>query len=711
MRTVTGLCAALALGVLSTATLGSAPDFDYPTTKKVDVVDDYHGTPVPDPYRWLEEDVRESERVADWVTAQNKVTFGYLRSIPGRDRIVKRLTDLWDYERYSAPSKIADYYVYSKNDGLQNQSVMYKIDSLHARPEVLIDPNSWSEDGTVALSGTSFSDDGRFAAIGRSKAGSDWKTWSILDVHRGAWFPETLDWIKWTSIAWTKDGRGFFYTRFPEVPQEDRFTALNINSKIYYHRAGTDQTEDVLVFERPDEPRWGLYAQVTDDGRYLVIGASIGTDDVNRVWVRDLSDPYAGPRALVKTFDNSFDLIGNEGPAFFFLTDSEAPNRRVVKVDIREGLDSMEEVIAEREQVLQSVSHTGNMLVCSYLKDVLPQVTMHRLDGSLVREVEFPGIGSGGGFGGDPDQTEVFYSFSSYNLPPSIYKYDMLTGESDLFRTANIDVDPDKYTVSQVKYTSKDGTKVPMFIAHKKGLKLDGSNPTLLYGYGGFNISLTPGFSVIRLAWLEMGGVYAVANLRGGGEYGKAWHDQGKKLQKQNVFDDFIAAAEYLIDQKYTSTEKLAIQGGSNGGLLVGACMIQRPDLFGVALPAVGVMDMIRFPRFTAGRYWTDDYGDPQKSDEFGALIAYSPYHNLKDGVRYPSTMVTTADTDDRVVPGHSFKFAARLQEAHSGDNPVLIRIQTDAGHGAGKPTKFLIEEYADIFAFCFDNMGEKIPR
>ncbi|GAB4546199.1 MAG: prolyl oligopeptidase family serine peptidase [Phycisphaerales bacterium] len=706
MRTLAGLCAALV--ALSPAL---ADDFEYPTTQKVDVVDEYHGTPVPDPYRWLEEDVRESQRVEDWVEAQNDVTFGYLRSIPGRDRIADRITQLWDYERYSAPSKIADYYVYSKNDGLQNQSVVYRIDSLDGTPEVLIDPNAWSEDGTVALSGMSFSDDGRYVAVGRSSAGSDWKTWNIMDVERGAWLPETLDWIKWTAIAWTKDGRGFFYTRFPEVPEEEKFTALNINSKIYYHRIGTDQSEDVLVFERPDEPKWGLYAQVTDDGRYLVINASIGTDDVNRVWVRDLEDPYAAPVALVETFDNAFDLVGNEGAHFYFRTDHDAPNRRVVRVDIREGLSSMEEVIPERPQVLRSVSHTGNMLVCSYLKDVLPEVRMHRLDGSLLRTVDFPGIGSGGGFGGKPDQTEVFYSFSSYNLPPSIYRYDMITGESELFRTANVDFDPDAYVVKQVKYRSKDGTQVPMFIAHKKGVTLDGTNPTLLYGYGGFNISLTPGFSVIRLAWMEMGGVYAVANLRGGGEYGKAWHEAGKKLNKQNVFDDFIAAAEFLIDEGYTSPEKLAIQGGSNGGLLVGACMVQRPELFGVALPAVGVMDMIRFPLFTAGRYWTDDYGDPQVSEEFGALFAYSPYHNLQKGVSYPATLVTTADTDDRVVPGHSFKFAARLQEYHRGDAPVMIRIQTDAGHGAGKPTKFIIEEYADIFAFCFDNMGERIPR
>lgn len=716
---MTGLMGVVALGVGCSTTSSEAPGgrpggFDYPVTQKVDVVDTYHGVEVRDPYRWLEEDVRESERVEAWVEAENEVTFGYLESIPGRDKIAERLTELWDYERYSAPSAVADYYVYSKNDGLQNQSVVYKIDSLESEPEVLIDPNAWTEDGTIALAGTAFSDDGSYVAVGKSKAGSDWKTWEILDVTSGRWLPETLEWIKWSAIAWTKDNQGFFYTRFPEPPPGEAFTAINTDSTIYYHRVGYDQADDVKVFETPANPEWGLWAEVTFDGDYLVIGASIGTDDVNRVWVHDLRSggiENISPTALIADFDNHFGFVGNEGPTFYFTTDLDAPNRRIVSMDIRQGRSSMREIIPEKDTVLRGASHTGGMLVCSYLKDVLPQVSMYTLAGQKVRDVEFPGIGSGGGFGGDPDEFEVFYSFSSYNRPPSVYRYDMRTGESELFRSAEVAFDPDDYEVKQVFYTSKDGTRVPMIIAHKKGLELDGTNPTLLYGYGGFNISLTPYFSTVRVAWMEMGGVWAVANLRGGGEYGKVWHEAGKKLNKQNVFDDFFAAAEYLIVEGYTSSDKLAIQGGSNGGLLVGACMVQRPGLFQVALPAVGVMDMIRFPEFTAGRYWTDDYGDPKKSaEEFDALYAYSPYHNIKDGVHYPATLITTADTDDRVVPGHSFKFAARLQEAHRGDNPVMIRIQQKAGHGAGKPTKFIIEEYADLFAFTLYNMGEKIP-
>ncbi len=694
------------LAVVGCVGVVSAESFDYPKTPKVEASDEYFGVEVPDPYRWLEEDVRESERVADWVEAQNEVTFGYLRELPMRDGIRDRLEELWDYERYSAPSKVADYYVFSKNDGLQNQSVVYIVDQLDGEPEVLINPNEWSEDGTVALSGLSFSEDGTYAAFGRSVAGSDWRKWHVMHVPTRRVLDDRLEWIKWTSASWTPDGEGFFYTRFPQPPEGEEFTAPNINSKIYYHRVGTDQSEDVLVFEQPANPKWGLYGQVTEDGRYLVVGAFIGTDDVNRVWVRDLTDPYAAPTALIDNFDNKFSFVGNDGPVFYFNTDLDAPNSRVVKMDIREGRSSMTEVIAERDQTLRGVGITGNLLVAQYLRDVLPLVRMHRMDGSLVREVDFPGIGSAGGFGGKREHTETFYSFSSFNRPPSIYRYDMITGESELFRTADVDFDPDDYIVEQVFYTSKDGTKVPMFISHRKGLSMDGSNPTLLYGYGGFNISLTPYFSTVRLAWMEMGGVFAVANLRGGGEYGKAWHEAGKKLSKQNVFDDFIAAAEYLVDTGYTRPENLAIQGGSNGGLLVGACMVQRPDLFAVALPAVGVMDMIRFPEFTAGRYWTDDYGDPKENeDEFRALFKYSPYHNLEKGEAYPATLVTTADTDDRVVPGHSFKFAARLQEVHDGEDPVMIRIQTDAGHGAGKPTSMIIDEYADIFAFIMANV------
>jgi prolyl oligopeptidase len=697
--------AGLAAVVLAAAASAGGPG--YPATKKAVVTDEYFGTEVADPYRWLENDVREDEDVAAWVDAQNEVTFEYLSTLGDRGAIKDRLTDLWNYERYSAPSKVADYYVFSKNDGLQNQSVIYIQDDLDAEPRVLIDPNEWSTEGIVALAGTAFSESGDYLAFGKSKAGSDWRTWHVMNVRTGEILPDVIDWTKFGGVSWTHDDRGFFYSRYPAPEEGEAFQSLNLNMSIWYHRLGTPQSEDVLVHAEPDHPEWNFYGFVTEDGRYLVIYCSIGTDDRNRLYVKDLADPYGMPIPVIDNFDNKWNPFANDGSYFYFQTDLDAPNDRVVAFDIHDGPETLVEIIPERDETLQAAYMTGNMIVCSYLKDVLPLVKMHRPDGTHVRDVEFPGIGSGGGFGGKRTQTETFYSFSSFNRPPSIYRYDMITGESELFRSADVAFNPDDYVVKQVFFSSKDGTRVPMFISHKKGVELDGSNPTLLYGYGGFSISLTPYFSVTRLAWMEMGGVYAHANLRGGGEYGKAWHDAGKKLNKQNVFDDFIAAAEWLIDSGYTSPEKLAIMGGSNGGLLVGACMAQRPDLFAAALPAVGVMDMLRFHKFTAGRYWTDDYGSSEESPEmFRYLLGYSPYHNLEPGTEYPATMVTTADTDDRVVPGHSFKFAARLQECHVGDNPVLIRIQTDAGHGAGKPTDKVIEEYADMWAFLAKNLG-----
>ena len=709
-RRLIGLVALV--GTLAVPSSLLAGGLSYPKTQKDDHVDTYFGTQVADPYQWLEQDVRESPQVEQWVEAENGVTFDYLKSIPERDAIVKRLTELWDYEKFSSPQKIAEYYVFSKNDGLQNQSVMYIQESLDAEPRVLLDPNSWSADGTVALSGASFSDDGRYLAFSQAASGSDWNIWRVLDVKTGEILPDELNWIKWSGAAWTLDGKGFFYTRFPETREEEKFQSLNLNSKIYYHRVGTDQSQDVLVFEDPDHPDWGFYGQVTEDGRYLAIGSFIGTDSRNRIWIRDLTEPYATPTPIITDFDNEWGVIGNDGPIFYFKTDLDAPNGRVVAMDIREGRDSVREVIPQADQVLQSAGITGNMFVCSYLKDVKPLVRMFHISGEPVRDVEFPdnGNGAGGGFGGKRTQTETFYTFSSPVRPPTIYRYDMITGQSEIFREAKVDFNPDDYEVKQVFYSSKDGTRVPMFIAHKKGIKLDGNNPTLLYGYGGFEISITPYFSITRLAWMEMGGVYAVANIRGGGEYGKAWHDAGKKLNKQNVFDDFIAAAEYLIDAGYTKPSKLAILGGSNGGLLVGACVTQRPDLYGAAIAAVGVMDMLKFHKSTAGRYWVDDYGSSDDPEEFQALLAYSPYHNLKPGTEYPATLITTGDHDDRVVPMHSFKFAARMQECQSGDEPVVIRIQTKAGHGAGKPTAMQIEETADMWSFLVDNLDMKIP-
>ena len=707
-RKLAGVCV---FGLSLVAGVGAvANDLDYPETKKVDHVDTYHGTDVPDPYVWLEEDVRESQRVEDWVESENELTFAYLNSIPERQTILDRLTELWDYEKYSSPSKVADYYVFSRNDGLQNQSVVYIQDSLDAEPRVLMDPNTWSEDGTVSLSGMSFSDDGTYVAFSKSKAGSDWNDWYVMDVASGELLDDHLTWIKWSAAAWTPDGDGFFYTRFPAVDEDEKFQSLNLNASIYYHRVGTAQSRDVLVFQDTDHPDWGFFGQVTEDGRYLVISAFVGTDARNRVWIKDLSEPYAAPAPLIDDFDNEWALLGNDGPIFYFKTDLEAPRGRIISIDSRAGRDSLEEIIAQREQVLQGAGITGNMFVCSYMRDVLPWVRMHHITGEHVRDVEFPGIGAGGGFGGKRTQTETFYTFSSPVQPPTIYRYDMITGKSQKFREADVAFNPADYEVKQVFYSSKDGTRVPMFIAHRKGLELNGENPTLLYGYGGFEISITPYFSVTRLAWMDMGGVYAIANIRGGGEYGKEWHEAGKKLNKQNVFDDFIAGAEYLIDSGYTKPDKLAIMGGSNGGLLVGACLTQRPDLFGAAIPAVGVMDMLKFHTWTAGRYWVDDYGSSEDPEQFKSLLAYSPYHNIEPGVAYPATLVTTADTDDRVVPGHSFKFAARLQECQAGDAPVLIRIQTKAGHGAGKPTKMIIEEYADMWSFLAENLDMSIP-
>lgn len=688
------------------------PTGKYPITKKVDQVDDHHGTKVADPFRWLEDDVRESKDVAGWVEAQNKVTFGYLEQIPEREYINERLTELWNFEKFGAPSKHGGRYYYSHNSGLQNQYVLYVQDSLDSEARVLMDPNTWSDDGTVALAGTAFSDDGNYVAYGVQDAGSDWRIWKIMEIDTGRTLDDELHWIKFNSPVWSKDSKGFFYARYPEPSDDAEFQALNLNMKVYYHRLGTPQSQDVLVYERPDEPEWGYGCDVTEDGRYLVITIWKGTDDRYRVVYRDLEEPYGLPTDLISNFEYEYTFIGNDGPVFYFKTNLDAPRRRVVAIDIRKPeKENWQEIIPQREETLRSVSFVGNLFVASYLKDAKTQVNIHSMAGDFVREVEFPGIGSASGFGGKRGDTETFYSFASFATPPTIYRYDLVTGKSTLFRQAEVKFNPDDYETKQVFYPSKDGTKVPMFIVHRKGLKLDGSNPTLLYGYGGFNIALTPRFSISRLGWMELGGVFAMANLRGGGEYGEKWHKAGTKLQKQNVFDDFIAAGEWLIDNGYTSKKKLAIQGGSNGGLLVGACMAQRPDLYGACLPAVGVMDMLRFHKFTAGRFWVDDYGSADDADEFKALYAYSPYHNLKDGTSYPPTLVTTADTDDRVVPGHSFKFAARLQEAHKGAAPVLIRIETKAGHGSGKPTTKIIEELTDEWAFLVKNLGMTIRR
>ena len=682
-----------------------------PVTKRIDHVDEYHGTRVPDSYRWLEDDVRTSGEVKAWVEAQNKVTFGYLESIPQREKIRKRLTELWNYEKCSAPSKRGSKYYFSKNDGLQNQFVLYEQDALDAEPRVLLDPNAWSKDGTIALAGTSFSDDGQLMAYGVAEAGSDWNTWRIMKVASREVLPDELKWVKFSSPSWTKDGLGFFYSRFDEPPKDAAFQQTNLNQKVFFHRVGSPQSDDKLIYKRPDEPKWGFQSEVTEDGRYLIVTVWKGTDDKYRVLHKDLSKGDAELVELIDNFDQEYTFIGNDGTVFYFKTDLKASRKRVIAIDIaKPNPENWREVIPESRDTLTGADLVNNQFVAKYLQDARTQVKVFSLSGQLVREVELPGIGSADGFGGKRDHTETFYSFSSYATPPRIYRYDLTTGQSRLLRQAKVDFKADDYEVRQVFYQSKDGTRVPMFITQRRGIKLDGSHPTLLYGYGGFNIPQTPGFSVNRAAWLEMGGVLAVANLRGGGEYGEEWHQGGTKLKKQNVFNDFIAAGEWLISNGYTKSQKLAIQGGSNGGLLVGAAMTQRPDLFGACLPAVGVMDMLRFHKFTAGRFWVDDYGSADNPDEFKALLAYSPYHNLRPGRKYPATLITTADTDDRVVPGHSFKFAAALQQAHAGTAPVLIRIETRAGHGAGKPTAKVIEEVADVWAFLVKNLEMQVP-
>ncbi|MBD1900337.1 prolyl oligopeptidase family serine peptidase [Trichocoleus sp. DQ-A3] len=684
----------------------SYPDkpLTYPTSQKVDQVDDYHGTKVSDPYRWLEDP--DSDETKAWVEAQNQVTFSYLNEIPVREKIKQRLTQLWDYEKYSLPFKAGDRYFYFKNDGLQNQSVLYTLTSLDGEPKVLLDPNKLSEDGTIALSGIAISEDGNLMAYGLSTSGSDWQEWKVRDVETGEDLSDHLKWIKFSGASWTKDNQGFFYSRYDEPNETSKLEDINYYQKLFYHRLGKPQSEDILVYDRPDQKEWGFSGGVTEDGRYLIISVWRGSDPKNLVFYKDLTNPDAPVIELISEFEASYSFIDNDGSIFWFRTDLDAPRGRAIAIDTFNlpsspvSKEEWQEIIPQAEEVLEGVGILNNQFVTEYLKDARTQIKIFELNGSFVREVELPGIGSAGGFGGKRYDTETFYSFTSFTTPATIYRYDMVSGESTIFRQPKVDFNPDDYKTKQIFYRSKDGTHLPMFITYKKGLQLDGSNPTYLYGYGGFNVSLTPSFSVGNLVWMEMGGVYAVPNLRGGGEYGEEWHQGGTKLNKQNVFDDFIAAAEWLIANGYTTPEKLAIGGGSNGGLLVGACMTQRPDLFGAALPAVGVMDMLRFHKFTIGWAWTSDYGSPENPEEFNALYAYSPLHNLKPGTSYPATMITTADHDDRVVPAHSFKFAAALQAAHTGVAPVLIRIETKAGHGAGKPTTKIIEEVADRWAF-----------
>ncbi len=688
------------------ASIPAQTKFEYPKPKKVDQVDNYHGTMVRDPYRWMEEAPLNAETSA-WIESQNQLTNSYLATIPERETIKTRLTELWNYERYSAPSKITEgFYIYSKNDGLQNQSVLYKTTSISDPGKIFFDPNKLTADGTAALSGSSFTDDGKLWAYGIAKSGSDRTEWKVMNVATGEHLSDTLAPNRQGGISWLNDNSGFYYSSYPPAEKGQELKTTTYFQKLYFHKLGTPQSEDYVVYERPDNKEYFVGGGVTEDGNWLIINVGKGTERMNMVYFKNLTMERAGILPLVTDLKNSYSFIGNDGATFYFRTDKDAQRGKVVSVNALEANLTWKDVIPEAAETLNGVQFVNNQFVLNYMKDAYTKIKIYETDGKFVRDVELPGIGSAGGFGGRRADTETFYSHSSFNSAPAIYRYDMKKGKSKLFRQAKVKFKPKKYEVKQIFYNSKDGTRVPMFIVHKKGLKLNGKNPTLLYGYGGFNIPQTPGFSVARLPWLEMGGVYAVACIRGGSEYGKEWWANGAKLKKQNVFDDFIAAGEWLIANRYTTNKKLAIQGGSNGGLLVGAVLNQRPDLFGAALPAVGVMDMVRFHKFTIGWAWTSDYGSPDKPEEFKALYAYSPLHNIKPGTKYPATMVTTADTDDRVFPAHSFKYAAALQEAQAGDAPVLIRIETKAGHGAGKPTTKQIQEQADIYGFLVKSLG-----
>ena len=685
-------------------------NIDYPETKKVDTVDTYFGTEVKDPYRWLEDD--RSEETENWVKAQNKVTQNFLDKIPFRDALNERLTEIWNYEKISAPFEEGDYFYFYKNDGLQNQSVLYryKKEQNEEDAEVFLDPNTFSEDGTTSLAGLSFSENGKILAHSISEGGSDWRKIIISDVETKEVIEDTLVDIKFSGVSW-KENEGFYYSSY-DKPDGSELSAKTDQHKLYFHKLGTSQAEDKLVFGGTEEEKHRYVSGgVTDDNRYLAISARISTSG-NQLFVKDLTDPNSDLIPVMSDYDNDVSVLDSDGNTLLMYTNLDAPNGRIVSASYPDlSPENWTDVIPETENVL-SPSTGGGYIFAEYMIDAISKVKQYTKSGELVRDVELPGIGTIGGFGTDEDKDYLYYRFTNYVTPGSTYKYDIDSGKSELYRASAIDFDSENYESKQVFYTSKDGTKVPMIITHKKGIELNGKNPTILYGYGGFNISLTPSFSTANTVWLEQGGIYAVANLRGGGEYGKAWHKAGTKMQKQNVFDDFIAAGEYLIKENYTSSDFLAIRGGSNGGLLVGATMTQRPDLMKVALPAVGVLDMLRYHTFTSGAGWAYDYGTSEDNKEmFEYLYAYSPVHNVKAGESYPATLITTGDHDDRVVPAHSFKFAAELQSKQAGDDPVLIRIETDAGHGAGKPTSMVIQEQVDIFAFTLYNMGfEELP-
>jgi prolyl oligopeptidase len=695
------LCAFLASSV------AAQTRFDYPKPRRADQTDDFHGTKVRDPYRWMED--TDSAETRAWIDAENKVTQSYISAIPQREGIKNRLTEIWNYERYSAPAKITDgFYIYSKNDGLQNQSVLYKAKSIDDPGTVFFDPNKIRADGTAALSGSQFTDDGKLWAYGIAEAGSDRTTWHVMDTATGKLRSDTLVPNRQGVQAWLKNDSGFYYSGYDPVKPGEELKATTQFQKIYFHKLGTPQSDDKVVYERPDNGEYFSGAEISEDGRWLIITVGKGTENMNMVYWKQLSQPNSGIKPLVENLDNDWGFIGNDGSVFYFRTDKDAPRSKIVKIDVLANERTWQDVVPESKDTLNGVNFVNDKFVLNYMQDAHTIIKVYNTAGELIRDVKLPGLGTASGFGGKRKDTETFYTYSSFNAPPTIYRLEMPTGKSTLFRETKTKIDGSKYEVRQVFYSSKDGTRVPMFITMKKGTKLDGTNPTILYGYGGFNIPQTPGFSIVRAAWLEMGGIYAVACLRGGSEYGKDWWKGGSRLNKQNVFDDFAWAGKYLIDNKYTSTPKLAINGGSNGGLLVGATLNQHPDWFGAAVPQVGVMDMLRFDKFTIGWAWRSDYGDPKDEADFKAMYAYSPYHNAKPGTKYPPVLVTTADHDDRVFPAHSFKYTAAMQNAQAGDAPVLIRIQTRGGHGAGLPTTLQIEQWADIYAFLVKSLRMK---
>jgi prolyl oligopeptidase len=678
------------------------PTFNYPETRKGDVVDNYHGTEVPDPYRWLEDD--RSEETAAWVKAENEVTFSYLESIPFRDALKERMTEIWNYPKMGTPFKEGDHYFYTYNTGLQNQSILYMKRNLEDEGEVFLDPNGFSEDGTVALAGFSVSNDHKFAAYGISKGGSDWREFYVKEVETGEELGDHIQWIKNSGISWYKDG--FYYTRYDTPAEGDELKGENKNAKAYYHRLGTPQSEDMLIYQDAAHPDRSFHLGVTEDEAYILLMGYESTSGNSLAFKKaGLNDaPYTW---LDEDFDDDYVPIGNHGNMLYVLTNNDAPLYRLVGINLdHPEREQWTDIIPEdQKNVLESATLAGGKIIATFIQDAYNNARVYNLDGTMMHEVLLPGIGSLGGFSGKMEDPVAFYSFTSFNYPTTIFKYNIAENQSELLYTPEVDFDAEAYETKQVFYPSKDGTQIPMFIVHKKGVKLDGNNPTLLYGYGGFNISETPTFSTTRAVWLEQGGVFALANIRGGGEYGEAWHKAGTVFNKQNVFDDFIAAAEYLIKEKYTSSKRLAIYGGSNGGLLIGAVINQRPELFAVAIPMVGVMDMLRFHKFTIGRYWTVDYGSSDDPEQFKYLLGYSPLHNISEDKDYPAVLVTTGDHDDRVVPAHSFKYIATLQEKYHGKNPVMIRINTDAGHGAGKPTDMVIQEYTDVWAFIYKNI------